>query len=405
MRILSVTAQKADSTGSGVFLTELVKSFDKAGHEQAVICGMTREDTVCFPENVGVYPVFYQSGALPFPVCGMSDEMPYESTRYCDLTDEMTRQLYDAFRAGITDAVEAFQPDVILCHHLYFLAALVRELYPGLPVYGQCHGSDLRQIRKNPWQREQIRAQIKMLDGLFALHERQKEMICDIFDVPEERVTVMGTGYNSDIFSMQEDMQQKRKPGTLRLIFAGKLSEKKGVISLLRALDSLAQPEKYELALAGGAGNEEELREIKDLARSAPCEVRFLGRLNHHELARAMNASDALVLPSFYEGLPLVVLEALACALRVLCTDLPGVREWLDQTVPGHGVLFVEPPKMRNEDEPLRESLPAFERRLAEAITALRQQPIADLRAVQSVSWDGLCEKMTGLWQTKHLNK
>ena len=39
MRILSVSAQKPDSTGSGVFLTELVKGFKKAGHQQAIICG------------------------------------------------------------------------------------------------------------------------------------------------------------------------------------------------------------------------------------------------------------------------------------------------------------------------------------------------------------------------------
>lgn len=403
MRILSVTAQKADSTGSGVFLTELVKSLDKAGHEQAVICGVTREDMFSFPEHVRVFPVFYQSGALPFPVCGMSDEMPYESTRYCDLTDEMTRQLYDAFRAKVTEAVEAFRPDVVLCHHLYFLTALVRELYPSLPVYGQCHGSDLRQIRKNPWQREQIRNQITMLDGIFALHERQKEMICDIFGVPEKLVTVMGTGYNSDIFFPRADLRQSGKTEKFRMIFAGKLSEKKGVISLLRALNGLERPEEYELALAGGAGNEEEFREIWDLAQSAPCEVSFLGRLDHRELAREMNASDALVLPSFYEGLPLVLLEAMACSLRVLCTDLPGVREWLDQTVSGHGVLFVEPPETRNEDEPLRESLPAFERRLAEAVTALRHQPLADLTAVQSVSWNGLCAKMTGFWKAQHI--
>lgn len=402
MRILSVTAQKADSTGSGVFLTELVKSFDKAGHEQAVICGMTPDDAVRFPENVSVFPVYYQGGALPFPVCGMSDEMPYESTRYCDLTDEMTRQLYDVFRSVVTEAVETFRPDVILCHHLYFLAALVRELYPGLPVYGQCHGSDLRQIRKNPWQRESIQAQIKMLDGIFALHERQREVICDLFGVPEDRVAVMGTGYNSDIFYEMEDLRKDRKPEKLRLIFAGKLSEKKGVISLLRALDILEHPEEYELALAGGVGSEEEFREIRDLAQSGSCEVSFLGKLDHRELAREMNVSDALVLPSFYEGLPLVILEALACSLRVLCTDLPGIREWLDQTVPGHGVLFVDPPKMCNEDEPLRGSLPAFERRLAEAITALQDQPMADLTAVRSVSWDGLCGKMTKLWQTKN---
>ena len=44
MRILSVTAQKPHSTGSGVYLTGLVNSFSQMGHEQAVIAGVYRED-------------------------------------------------------------------------------------------------------------------------------------------------------------------------------------------------------------------------------------------------------------------------------------------------------------------------------------------------------------------------
>ena len=82
MRILSLTAQKPDSTGSGVYLTELVRGFAAQGHEQAVLCGTVAEDEIRLPEGVAVYPVCYQSGQLPFPVCGMSDEMPYTSTRY-----------------------------------------------------------------------------------------------------------------------------------------------------------------------------------------------------------------------------------------------------------------------------------------------------------------------------------
>ena len=114
MRILSVTAQKVDSTGSGVFLTELVKSFQKLGHTQAVVCGTVREDTISLPDDVRVFPVYYKTDALPFPICGMSEEMPYESTRYCDMTEEMTNQFRGAFSQAVEAAVEEFQPDVVL---------------------------------------------------------------------------------------------------------------------------------------------------------------------------------------------------------------------------------------------------------------------------------------------------
>ena len=128
MKILSITAQKPDSTGSGVFLTELVKGFRDLGCQQAVVCGTAVGETLAFPDDVMVFPTCYQTKELPFPVCGMSDEMPYESTRYRDMTEEMTVQFRAAFTRKITEAVESFQPDVILCHHLYYMASLTREL-------------------------------------------------------------------------------------------------------------------------------------------------------------------------------------------------------------------------------------------------------------------------------------
>lgn len=398
MRILSVTAQKVDSTGSGVYLTELVKGFAKAGHQQAVICGITWQDSISLPEGVAVYPVYYNTEELPFPICGMSDEMPYESTRYCDLTDEMTDQLFAAFRRSIWEAVESFRPDVILCHHLYFLTALVRQMFPQIPVYGQCHGSDLRQFKKNFWQHALIYSEISRLDGIFALHEEQKQLICQMYGIPEARVTVMGTGYNSDVFHIREDIKENTNPEKIRLIFAGKISEKKGVMSLMRALQYLQQPDRYEVYLAGGAGNAEEFEKIRHLGLVAPCYVEFLGRLNHRQLAEQLNASDIFVLPSFYEGLPLVLIEAMACGLRAVCTDLPGIKPWLNKAIPRNGVLFVRPPEMRNEDEPVEESLPAFEKRLASAIQTVMFSPEADQTQVQSVSWDALCHRICTIW-------
>ena len=399
MRILSVTAQKADSTGSGVFLTELVRGFQKMGWEQAVICGTVEGETIALPEDVRVFPVFYESRELPFPVCGMSDEMPYRSTRYRDLTEQMTHQLTAAFHMRIMEAVETFRPDVILCHHLYFAASLVRELCPDIPVYGQCHGSDLRQLAGNPWQRDWILSQIRKLDGIFALHAAQKQTICDLFDVPAEQVSVVGTGYNSNVFHRDALLHESREDGKLRLIFAGKLSEKKGVFSLLRSLHYLRNPKSVELWLAGGCGNPEEYESICRLAQVAPSRVRLLGKLTQQELAKCMNQCDVFVLPSFFEGLPLVLMEAMACGLRVVCTDLPGIQLWLDAEIPQNGAVFVRPPRIRNADEPLKEDLPDFEKRLAAAMEAAVSHNLPDSEAIRAMSWDALCERLCVLFR------
>ena len=396
MRILSVTAQKASSTGSGVYLTELVKGFKKMGHEQAVLAGAYIEDEVELPEGVRYYPVYYKTEELPFAITGMSDEMPYESTRYCDMTPEMTEQYVDVFRKKILEVIEEFKPDVILCHHLYFLTALVRNMFPDQKVYGLSHGSDMRQIKKNLWKREFIKSKIGKLNGILALHEEQKEEICAYYHKDPEDVSVIGTGYNSDVFYRNGEKKENQK---LRLIFAGKISEKKGIKSLLRALNQIPDAaNQVELYLAGGAGNQKEYGEICELAKQCACDVHFLGRLSHQDLAKELNQSDIFVLPSFYEGLPLVIIEAMACGLKVVCTDLPGIQNWLHANLPTNEVVFVKPPKMRNEDEPKEEELPEFEASLARAIIEAKNTSVPEEEELKNISWDGLCRRLMKMW-------
>ena len=172
-------------------------------------------------------------------------------------------------------------------------------------------------------------------------------------------------------------------------------------MSLLKSVNLLeTHKQSYRLILAGGYGNESEYEQIQRLAAEADIPVEFPGKLNQTQLATLMNEGDIFLLPSFYEGLPLVVVEAMACGLKVVCTDLPGIRPWLDATVSNHNVVFVQPPQMENEDEPIKESLPQFEQKLAEAMMQLTEDVIAERvgskRRVEPdlsrVSWDGLCK-------------
>ena len=212
MRVLSVTAQKPCSTGSGVYLTEVVRSLTKMGVSQAVVAGVTREDRVDMPEGVTVYPVYFSSEKLPYPVVGMSDEMPYTSTRYRDMTEEMAGQFTAAFLEVLDEAIEKENPDIILCHHLYYLTALIRAHYPAKKVYGFCHNTDLRQMESILFERNFIRQEIPKLDRIFALQEAQKEKIKKIYPVSEKQMTVIGTGYNSEVFKKTGIKLSRKNP-------------------------------------------------------------------------------------------------------------------------------------------------------------------------------------------------
>ncbi len=397
MRILNITAQKPDSTGSGVYLAEMVRCEVQTGHAAAVVCGIAPGDPLPFPDGVCAYPVYFETDEVPFAVCGMSDEMPYRATRYRDMDKQMVAQFRAAFAKRIRRAVDEFNPDVVVCHHLYLLTALVRSLVSGIPVFGVCHSTDLRQMRSHGLERDEIIRNICELDGIFALHGEQRAEIIALYGCDPNKVRVLGTGYNSVVFTMPGQRLAERDE--LPLLYVGKIWEKKGVGCLLDALDQVRVPGKsIHLRLVGGHNDAAEYERFQKQAEACAAKVEFMGRLGTEALVEAYQQAAVFVLPSFFEGLPLVVVEALACGCRVVVSDLPGIRPWLEGHVPDAPVVFVQPPRMRTADDPFPDDLPAFSERIARGIErAAALQPFAG--DMHSLTWEGLTARFVSFIQ------
>lgn len=395
---MTITAQKPHSTGSGFYLTEMVKGFATLGHEQAVLAGVYREDTVDFPTGTVFYPVHFKTEELPFPIAGMSDEMPYESTIYGQMNEEMLERFKASFASSIRKAAEEFRPDLVICHHLYLVTSIAREVLPECRVCGFCHNTDLRQMKKIPLEREYIRTQIPKLDAVYALHEEQKKEIMEIYPVEETKITVVGSGYNASVFhrlSQPEVSEEKNDKHLYRIIYVGKIAEKKGVESLVRSLQYLhMNTDELEVDLVGGTGNHEEYQRILRLAEESRYPVHLLGRLSQADLVASYNRSDLFVLASYSEGLPLTIIEAMACGCKVIVTDLPGIRPWVSANVENAPILYLEPPEMVNTDDPVSDSLEKFEKRLAQLIEESRKMPYQGVPDLSRISWENICRKV-----------
>lgn len=368
MKILSITAQKPHSTGSGTYLTEIVNALASEGNTQSVVAGVYRDDTVKFPEQVKFYPVYFDED---FPIVGMSDVMPYPSQLYSKMTDEDIATFEKMFRPVIEQAVNELKPDIIFCHHLFLLTAIVRRMYPNIKVYGISHGSDLRQFKQSHNISSSIKADIASLDKIFALHEEQKEQIVELFGVPVDKVFIAGSGYNSHIFNIikrnnnKSTCNSRENPNVLKIAYAGKLSRAKGLIEFMKAAELLLNDNdfpEFNIILAGGCQDEEiRLTVQKPFAE-------YVGMLNQYELSDLLQQSDIFVLPSYYEGLPLVLIEAMACGAIPVCTDLPGVKQWIESSIQDSNVIFVQMPEMATIDEPTEDAKPIFTQNLANAI-------------------------------------
>ena len=128
-RILHITSQYPGKTGSGVYLNELIKEGNKKNYVQGLIAGLSKGE-----ENIELnipkkyfYPVLFKTEKMPFPIVGMSDIMPYESTKYSEMTDEMLYMWKKEFKKTIKKAIDKFKPDIIISHHLWVLTSLVKN--------------------------------------------------------------------------------------------------------------------------------------------------------------------------------------------------------------------------------------------------------------------------------------
>ncbi len=439
MKILSITAQKPNSTGSGTYLTEVVRALDNLGHKQAVVAGIYEDDlpSIKFPKSVDFYPVIFDEHN---PIYGMSDSMPYPSALYSSL-DEAGLAAFEArFEPVLRKAVQELDPDIIYCHHLFVLTALVRRLFPEKKVYGQCHGTDLRQFINCKQLQEHVRADIAGLDRIYCLHHEQYRQIAELFGVDADvaadaktaaetatdaitkasksKIEVVGCGYNEKLFYPGDRLYSKAdgssgglaggsgkaagsdgsSGGTAgsdesraEFLYAGKLCRAKGVNELLHAAASLDCAD-FKLTLVGGCQDDNTLA-IYQSVRSD--RINWLGPLPQSELAELFREKDVFVLPSYFEGLCLAVIEALASGMLVICTDLP-MREWLDANIPDNNIIYVELPEMASLDRPVSGGEEVLEKRLAEAFKQAmgklreeRKQP--DMRMAR---WTTVAEKI-----------
>lgn len=363
MRILHLLSQHPQSTGSGIYVGQVMRMAAAAGHVNALVAGVTGDMD---PRLEGLAPelrryVRFASSPLDFPIPGMSDVMPYASSRFSGLNPAQLAAYREAFAAALADMVETFRPEIIHSHHLWLLTALARERCVDIPMVASCHSTDLRQFRQCPQYRQLVTPACRRLQRVLALGPSQRQEIVSLHGIGEGRIDIVGAGFDEELFTWGE----KAPPPPVELLYAGKLSLAKGVDILLGAFAGLAASDLH-LHLAGSAaGPEGEL--CRGLAAQCGSAVTLHGPLDQRQLARLMRRCHIFVLPSFAEGLPLVVLEALASGCRLLVSDLPGCREALQGFDPRR-VAFLQLPPLGADGRPEPADMAALQGRLAALI-------------------------------------
>lgn len=126
--------------------------------------------------------------------------------------------------------------------------------------------------------------------------------------------------------------------GRKRIICVGRLSPEKGQTGLIEAFETIAAEFNDAELLFVGDGPEAEVLRLRANLAGCGDKITFAGRLGELETLEQIASSDILVLPSFMEGLPIVLMEAMAIGTAVVASRVAGIPELVEDGT--SGLLF-----------------------------------------------------------------
>ena len=170
-----------------------------------------------------------------------------------------------------------------------------------------------------------LAAKIASADFVVAISSFGRSQLCRwVPGAQWPKVEVVHCGLEADFFAPPESLRAAPVP---RLVCVGRLCEQKGQLLLVSAAAALArQGVAFELVLAGD-GEMRAAIEDAIAAHGIGDRVRITGWIGSAQVKTELLAARALVLPSFAEGLPVVIMEAMALGRPVISTYIAGIPE------------------------------------------------------------------------------
>jgi glycosyltransferase involved in cell wall biosynthesis len=160
---------------------------------------------------------------------------------------------------------------------------------------------------------------------------QDKQYICSKYHVPPAKIEVLHNYVNTAVFH-PTDCEKYAD----RIIFVGRLHPQKNLFNLIEVvsdnnltLDIYGNGELYDKLLAH--------------AKKLNAKVNFMGIVPNNELPAILNRYRWYILPSLYEGMPKTLLEAMACGLVCIGTNVEGINQIIEDGVNGYLAKGTEP--------------------------------------------------------------
>jgi glycosyltransferase involved in cell wall biosynthesis len=202
------------------------------------------------------------------------------------------------------------------------------------PILSMPWGSDiLLWPKRSRILKEITRFALSRADMITCDCEQVKKEILELVDFPPERIIVFPWGIDLNKFKpssgdggIRKKLGWEDKPV---VVHTRKLLDLYGVRYVMRAIPEVIKEVPNAMFLMCGSGPLE--NEMKKTARNygISSHIYFAGNVANEELPKFLNSADIYVSGSLYDGTSVSLLEAMACGLPVVVTDVPAILEWV----------------------------------------------------------------------------
>lgn len=155
----------------------------------------------------------------------------------------------------------------------------------------------------------------KTANTIILTSQKDKEYVELKFKIPSSRIKIVPNYIDTDLFKPVNIKREENRIG-----FVGRLEEVKNLFNLIGAVSDL--PIKLIIFGSGSLGEK-----LENYTRQKKANVEFRGNIPNDKLPEELNKLQIFILPSYYEGCPKVLLEAMSCGLPCIGTNVEGIQE------------------------------------------------------------------------------
>lgn len=398
-RVLVLTQMypRKGSPMRGIFIHRQVKELVRLGCEVKVVCPVPY-----VPDLSVARRLQRKYGKTPLRDCIDGIEVLYP--RYFRLPGQHFHPLaaIAMSRGGVAHAVTqlvgSWRPHLLHAHTATpagFAATRIAQRHD-LPVVLHLRGSDINVYPyRDPWTMRLTRYALRRADSIIAVSSDLAEKATAIAQ-PRHPIETVYAGCDLDLFQRDEKAgaAARQRLGIpidcTAFVYVGNLLREKGAFDLLSAFCRLVRrSERCAHVLFVGDGEQRQQLESDASTYNLQDRTHFVGAVEQGDIPTLLSASDVFVLPSWHEGLPNALIEAMSCGLPAVATAVGGIPEVIEDGI--SGILV---PRQAEE-----ELLNALEHLLSDPGARERMGQSAREAVKQRFSWPKNAQQTMGIYE------